>query len=127
MVGVLVRSALFLLIVPGTVGLYAPLALIARSTGPPSFRPLPVVGWPLVGAGAALLLWCAGEFALRGRGTPAPIDAPVVLVARGPYRWVRNPMYVGVLTMLGGHLLWSGAGVMIVYAAIVWLAFHVFV
>lgn len=51
---------------------------------------------------AALGLFCAGAFITRGRGTPAPFDPPREFVAAGPYRWVRNPMYVGGLSFLAG-------------------------
>lgn len=54
--------------------------------------------------GAAIYLWCAfWAFALVGKGTPAPIDPPRKLVVHGLYRWVRNPMYIGVLLMLAGE------------------------
>jgi protein-S-isoprenylcysteine O-methyltransferase Ste14 len=68
--------------------------------------PLPgwmeVPGVVLMAAGAALMLWCIGFFIARGRGTPALFDAPRRLVRGGPYRIVRNPMYVGGLTLLAG-------------------------
>ncbi len=48
---------------------------------------------------------CVFDFAWTGRGTPAPFDPPRHLVVRGPYRWVRNPMYVGMWTFLIGEAL----------------------
>jgi protein-S-isoprenylcysteine O-methyltransferase Ste14 len=62
-------------------------------------RPL---GWPLVLAGALLALWCIVTFVTRGRGTPAPFDPPREFVAAGPYRYVRNPMYIGGFGVLLG-------------------------
>ena len=62
-------------------------------------------GWPLFALGFAMSFWCAMEFALRGRGTPAPFDPPRRLVITGMYRWVRNPMYVGMAVMLIGETL----------------------
>ena len=56
-------------------------------------RPL---GWIVVAIGAVIGLPCIWEFAWRGRGTPAPFDPPRQLVITGPYRYVRNPMYVGM-------------------------------
>jgi protein-S-isoprenylcysteine O-methyltransferase Ste14 len=56
-------------------------------------------------AGAALMFWCIAMFVVRGRGTPALFDSPRRLVIRGPYRLVRNPMYVGLLTLLAGLAL----------------------
>lgn len=52
--------------------------------------------------GAFLVLGCATVFALRGEGTPAPFDPPRQFVAVGPYRYVRNPMYIGALGVLAG-------------------------
>src|SRR5262245_475442 len=59
---------------------------------------LRVPGVVLVVLGLALALWCVGAFAVFGRGTPAPFDAPREFVAAGPYRYVRNPMYVGAIS-----------------------------
>jgi protein-S-isoprenylcysteine O-methyltransferase Ste14 len=57
-------------------------------------------------AGAVLALWCIAAFALVGKGTPAPFDAPREFVAVGPYRWVRNPMYLGAAgVILGAGLI----------------------
>jgi len=62
-------------------------------------RPL---GWIVVVIGAAIALPCFWAFAWRGFGTPAPWDAPRKLVISGPYRFVRNPMYVGMgIAMIG--------------------------
>jgi protein-S-isoprenylcysteine O-methyltransferase Ste14 len=66
---------------------------------------------PKIFVGVILYFWCAGAFTFIGRGTPAPIDAPVFLVRSGPYQWVRNPMYIGVFSVLIGesilfHSLW---------------------
>ncbi|MEA2600157.1 MAG: hypothetical protein QOF89_1149 [Acidobacteriota bacterium] len=68
-------------------------------TTPVWVRPL---GWALVLAGALLDLWCILTFVARGRGTPAPFDPPRELVAAGPYRYVRNPMYIGGFGVLFG-------------------------
>lgn len=59
--------------------------------------------------GVALALACVANFVVRGRGTPAPFDAPRVFVATGPYRWVRNPMYIGGFLLLAGYALCAGS------------------
>ncbi|MGH7589171.1 MAG: methyltransferase family protein [Gemmatimonadota bacterium] len=62
-------------------------------------------GVALMVIGAALALTCVATFVVRGRGTPAPFDAPREFVASGPYRWVRNPMYIGGFLLLAGYAL----------------------
>src|SRR5260370_317651 len=57
---------------------------------------------PLFLVGASVYFWCLWDFAVAGRGTPAPIDPPKQLVVRGLYRSVRNPMYLGVLLVVAG-------------------------
>ena len=68
--------------------------------------PLVVVhpeAWIVFAIGALIAGWCAVDFALRGRGTPAPFDPPRRLVVSGLYRFVRNPMYFGLAVMLIGE------------------------
>jgi len=59
-------------------------------------------GLVLAACGAALALCCVGTFALAGKGTPAPFDPPREFVAVGPYRYVRNPMYLGAVGVILG-------------------------
>ena len=66
-----------------------------------------IPGAILVVAGAILVLACAGVFISRGRGTPAIFDAPRAFVAIGPYKYVRNPMYIGGLMLLIGFGLYE--------------------
>ena len=60
-------------------------------------------------AGGALALWCILAFALVGKGTPAPFDPPRRLVVAGPYRYVRNPMYIGAGLALTGAAMFYGS------------------
>jgi protein-S-isoprenylcysteine O-methyltransferase Ste14 len=77
--------------------------------------------------GAVLYLWCAYEFTFLGKGTPAPIDAPIFLVKAGPYRWVRNPMYLAVLSMVIGQAVLFRSFLLVGYALLVWGVVHLFV
>jgi protein-S-isoprenylcysteine O-methyltransferase Ste14 len=87
----------------------------------------PYVGVPVLVAGAALTLWCVVLFVVRGRGTPAPFDAPREFVAVGPYRYVRNPMYLGGFAMLIGWALMNHSPAMLAFVAIPALCVFVFV
>ena len=77
--------------------------------------------------GALMYLWCALDFTFAGRGTPAPIDPPKELVMRGLYRYMRNPMYLGVTILLFGETLLWESSVLFAYTAVVFLSFYLFV
>jgi protein-S-isoprenylcysteine O-methyltransferase Ste14 len=71
------------------------------------------IGYLLFAAGTALVVTCVGFFVVRGRGTAAPFDPPRVFVPTGPYRYVRNPMYLGAALVLAGvGLLQRSPGVL---------------
>ena len=76
---------------------------------------------------AAIALWCIFTFATIGRGTPAPFDPPRRLVIRGPYRFVRNPMYIGAGLALASAALFYESWPLLVYSGLFFLATHVFV
>jgi protein-S-isoprenylcysteine O-methyltransferase Ste14 len=67
------------------------------------------------------------RFALQGLGTPAPIAPPRNLVVTGLYRYVRNPMYIAVVTIILGQAMLMGDWRLIVYGALLWLFFHLWV
>lgn len=121
----LLKNLLFTVVVPGTVAVYVPRLIVGRWTL--AAGPAQVLGWPLLVAGLSIYAWCVWDFASFGRGTPAPIDAPKRLVVRGLYRYGRNPMYVGVLTVILGQALLFGAPRLAVYAAVVGGCFHLVV
>lgn len=91
---------------------------------PPALRP---IGLMLAGLGMLLAGACVATFVTRGRGTPAPFDPPREFVATGPYRYVRNPMYIGgALVILGAGLALSSPAIVILGFAFV-LIMHLFV
>ena len=77
-------------------------------------------------AGAALAIWCVLVFAWIGRGTPAPFDPPRKLVVRGPYRYVRNPMYIGATTALIGAAAFYQSVALAVFGALFFFTTHLF-
>ena len=86
-----------------------------------------VVGGTLVLAGVVVLAESFLRFAIVGRGTPAPPLPTQTLVVSGLYRHVRNPMYLGVVSVILGQAALFGSGSVAWYGAVVWTAFHAFV
>lgn len=119
------KNLVFVLVVPGTVAVYLPwLILRGQPIGSPGY----VLAAMLLGLlGGTIYLWCLWDFAAFGRGTPAPIDPPKRLVVRGPYRHVRNPMYVCVLSVLLGWALLYKSLALVLYALAAGAVFHLFV
>jgi protein-S-isoprenylcysteine O-methyltransferase Ste14 len=122
------RTLLFTLLVPGSVLVLVPAALIAGGVGPPlHLGPARWVGILPLALGLVAILRCFVEFVRRGRGTPAPYDPPRELVVAGLYRVVRNPQYVGVLLVAVGEALLAEAAALLGYAAFLASAYHLFV
>ncbi len=125
---VALKTLIFTIVVPGTVAGIIPWLLLQGSAGEALLSPtLWMVGLPALLLGVGLYLWCAGAFTFLGKGTPAPIDAPKVLVIQGPYRWVRNPMYVAVLAALLGEAILFRTFLVVGYALLFWAVVHTFV
>ena len=101
----------------------------AQSKGVPFEARPNAIAIALMIIGGAIMVRCVTDFAWTGRGTPAPWDPPRHLVVRGLYRWVRNPMYVGMGIALTGEalLLPAIAREMVIMIAILWAVVHAFV
>lgn len=113
---------------PGVVAGYIPWRFYGLSELHPNLRsPLDLVGLLLVTVGAVLLGTCIVEFATRGRGTLSPVDPPKELVVQGLYRYVRNPMYVSVSTIVLGEALLARSLALLFYWAIFFTAANLFV
>jgi protein-S-isoprenylcysteine O-methyltransferase Ste14 len=85
------------------------------------------IGWIIGACGAVVALSCIVYFVKEGRGTPALFDSPREFVANGPYRYVRNPMYVGGLSVILGAGLALGSLSIVLLALLFWLGTHVLV
>ena len=120
------KNLLFTLLVPGTFAVYLPLWLTWG-------RPAAAEAWIIASAvcvlaiGASIFAWCIWDFAMFGRGTPLPLDAPKKLVVRGLYRYTRNPMYVGVLSVVMGWSILFRAPILLIYAGCMATIFHLFI
>jgi protein-S-isoprenylcysteine O-methyltransferase Ste14 len=122
------KTLIFTILVPGAVTVLIPLMLLPHSTRPPMrFGVFRCTGMILILLGAGTYFRCAWDFATSGRGTPAPIVPPEDLVIRGLYRFVRNPMYVGILLVLVGEAVLFESPIHFGYASVVFLLFHLFV
>jgi protein-S-isoprenylcysteine O-methyltransferase Ste14 len=124
----LLKNLLFTVLVPGFVAGWVPLVFLLRRA------PVPVpwtwshwLAAPLLLAGIMVYVACVWQFGTTGRGTPALIDPPKKLVARGLYRWVRNPMYLGVLLIVLGEAALFRHLTLLVYFVFLASAFQLFV
>ncbi len=121
------RSTFFALVLPGTVLVWVPLWLSRSSGSGLDIGWVRWIGAPLIVLGAGGLLWCIWDFGRQGRGTLAPVDAPLFVVRSGLCRVVRNPMYVAVCMVLIGEVLLFRSLRLLVWAAVVAVAIHLFV
>ena len=125
----LARAVVYATLFIGLVLVFVPARVLAWSgIIRPTTLGLPqVLGLVLGGAGAALALWCIATFAIAGRGTPAPFDPPRRLVVLGPYRVVRNPMYLGAALALAAAALFYQSLALLAYTVVFELVTHLFV
>jgi protein-S-isoprenylcysteine O-methyltransferase Ste14 len=86
-----------------------------------------ILGPMLMAAGAIVGLSCVAAFVARGRGTPAPFDAPRTFVATGPYKYVRNPMYIGGLTLLAGFAFYERSPSILFLSLVLFVIVHLLV
>ena len=122
------KTTLFIVFIPGILlGIIPPLGI--QPLGGPSLA-LGLGRWlaiPFWLAGSAILIWCGRDFVVRGGGTPAPVEPPKELVISGLYRYVRNTMYVGVLLVQAGTILWYGSLAQVGYWLLLFASVSLFV
>ena len=126
---VLARTITYAALFIGLVLIYLPARVLSWSgiVRPAAIEAPQVAGMVIGAAGAAVALWCVFTFAFIGRGTPAPFDPPRRLVIQGPYRFVRNPMYIGAGLALAGAALFYQSWPLLGYTGLFFLVTHLFV
>lgn len=126
---VLVRAVTYAALFIGLVLVYLPARLLSWSgmARPASNEAAQLAGMAVAALGAAIALWCIFTFATIGKGTPAPFDPPRRLVIAGPYRFVRNPMYIGAALALAGAALFYESLPLLGYSVFFILATHLIV
>ncbi len=116
-----IRALIAFLVLPGVVAGLAPLWIAGRDAHLAQTAPY---GIALLSIGFLLLLWCVRDFYVSGKGTLAPWDPPKRLVVVGLYRFVRNPMYLAVLTVVAGWSLVFGSVRLGWYLCLLAVGFH---
>jgi protein-S-isoprenylcysteine O-methyltransferase Ste14 len=122
-------SALFFVVAPLMLAGFVPWWITHWEFRPAffGFELTRAIGLVLIIAGAPGIVDSFARFALQGLGTPAPIAPPQKLVVTGLYRYVRNPIYVGVVAVIFGQAFLFSDQRLLWYAALLWLFFHVWV
>ena len=126
---VFVRAVVYASFFIGFLLIYVPVRLLAWSgfVRPESIQAQQIVGMIIGAIGGLIALWCILVFITIGRGTPAPFDPPRRLVNHGPYRFVRNPMYIGATLALGSATLFYESLSLLGYMVVFFLVIHFFV
>jgi protein-S-isoprenylcysteine O-methyltransferase Ste14 len=124
-VRLIIKNILFSLVVPGLGAVVLPWWILAHDWRLP--RPVVWPGVVLIAAGLGLYVVCVRAFAGVGRGTPGPWDPPRSLVIAGPYRWVRNPIYLAAITVVLGEAVLFASLALVEYAVVMAAVVHVFV
>ena len=129
LMGALVRALTYATLFIGFFLVYLPARLLEWSgiQVPSGIGPRQLVGFVLGGGGAVLAIACVLTFALHGKGTPAPFDPPRRLVRRGPYRLIRNPMYLGAGLAMFGAGVYYGSWAIVAYVAGFFVSAHLLV
>ena len=125
----LLGTIAFTLTIPATAIVLIPYLLTGWQLRPPflGFEPTRSLGGALILLAAPLFFRFLSGFVREGHGTPAPIAPTEHLVVGGPFRWIRNPGYVAVVSLVVGQGLIFGSGAVLAYAAVLAIGFHLFV
>ena len=116
-----IKAFLAFLALPGIFGILMPVALAIAD---PWRSKVFFVGVVVIAIGIIILIWCVRDFYISGKGTLAPWAPPKNLVIVGLYKYTRNPMYIGVLLIVGGIALFAGSPIVTGYFVLLAVGFH---
>jgi len=125
-----IRNLFFTILQPGMVAGLIPFWLIGEKLNTTYIQPFTFyqcLGMLIFTVGVVLTLICILHFAVHGRGTLSPAEPTKKMVIAGPYRFSRNPMYMGVMMMLIGESIFFLSLVLSAYSLFIFLAFHLFI
>lgn len=117
-----IRALIAFMVLPGIAAFIAPL-IIAKID--PWRGNLQAPGIFTMCLGAVSLIWCVRDFYVSGKGTLAPWGPPKKMVVVGLYRFMRNPMYVGVILLVLGWSLYVLSPILILYDVVLIIGFHI--
>lgn len=123
----IVKTLVFLMLAPGTVTVVLPYMIVKNDPLGTIIQPLfphNLGLFPLL-AGLTICLWCFWDFIIKGEGTPSPFDPPKQLVVAGLYRYVRNPMYIGIVLVILGEAVICSSVPLTFYLIILIVFFHI--
>jgi protein-S-isoprenylcysteine O-methyltransferase Ste14 len=130
MISLLLRNLLFTILQPGLVAVLFPYLLLKledKTLFPNIWTIWQFTGIMVMFFGFFIMIICILRFATEGKGTLSPIDPTKKLVVKGLYRYSRNPMYVGVISLLLGETVFWQSFVLAVYAVIIFIGFSFFI
>ena len=130
MISLYLRNLFFTILQPGVVAGLVPYLLLRVDYKEKILLPfhlLQYTGLFFFALGFLVMMNCILNFAIYGKGTLSPTDPTKKLVIAGLYKYSRNPMYVGVVSMLVGEAVFFQSGRLGVYSIVIFLIFHLFI
>lgn len=124
------RNLFFTILQPGVVAGLLPYWILGdqfSETFKRNFSFFQYVAISIFAVGVAIMFYCVGLFAVKGKGTLSPADPTKKLVISGLYKFSRNPMYIGVMLMLIGEAMFFSSNSLWIYTTIVFIVFNLFI
>ncbi len=122
-----IKTLLYMGSMHGFFTYYFPWQLASHDPGVVNTDIVRWLGIPLWLTGTLLILYCSIVIIRRGLGTPAHLDPPKTLLVTGPYRYLRNPIYLGSLLIQLGTILWFGSTLLLPYFLFFIIAYHILI